>query len=151
MDRLVYAVFADHASAQGAIDALLQRGVPDDVIDVVLHEEQIKESDLPARALQSRRFGLYGGLAAAAVGAAVGGLVTGGVFGAGLGLLMGGMLGFLFAAISGRIEPKPEIDELAARVEHGRVLVTVDVSSQHAGLDLETFFSDRGAREVGMS
>ncbi|MCX4247895.1 hypothetical protein [Paraliomyxa miuraensis] len=151
MERLVYAVFDDHDTAQRAIDALLEHGVPEEVVDLALHEGHVEPADLPAPALRSRRLGLTGGAAAAAVGAVVGILVTGSGYGAGIGLLMGGMLGFLFAALFGHVEPKPEVVTLAQRVEHGRVLVTVDATSELAGLDLERFFGDRGAREVGMT
>ena len=151
MDHLVYAVFADHDTAQGAIDALLDHGLPRDVIDLAIHEDHVDTADLPAPASESRRYALYGSVLIALLGAVAGALITGGGIGAAFGLVTGGMFGLLVSAISGRTEPKPEIEDLEEQVRRGHVLVTVDASNLHAGLDLERFFEDHGAREVGVT
>lgn len=150
MDHLVYAVFDDHDTAQGAIDALLDHGLPREVIDLTIHEHHVDAADLPAPASKSQRYALYGSVLVALLGAVAGALITGGGIGAAFGLVTGGMFGVLIA-ISGRTEPKPEIQDLGAQVRRGRVLVTVDASNLHAGLDLERFFEDHGAREVGLT
>lgn len=150
MDRLVYAIFEDHESAQRTVDELMAHGVPDDVIDLVMHEGTIAEGDLAGPATEARRYGLFGGIVTATAGAVLGGVVGGGP-GAALGLLMGGLLGGIVASVAGGSEPKPEISELVAEVRKGRVLLTIDLASKHVGLDCERFLEDHGALRVGMT
>jgi len=150
MDRLVYAVFADHATAQGAVDELLRHGVPDSVIDLVMHEGKVVLGDFAGPATGARRYFVIGGIATAIVGAVVGGLVSGWL-GAALGVLSGGMLGSIVAMISGSDEPKAKMNDLVTEVRNGRVLVTVDISGKHVGLDCERFLENHGAMRVGMA
>lgn len=150
MDRVVYAIFENHASAQQAVDQLLAHGVPDDVIDLVMHEGKVKEGDFAGPATEARRYGLFGGIATAIAGAVLGGLIAGGI-GVALGALSGGLLGSIVASIAGGSDPKPEMDDLAAEVRKGRVLVTIDLTGKHVGLDYERFLEDHGALRVGMT
>jgi hypothetical protein len=149
MDKLVYGLFADHAGAQKAVDALLHAGVPDSVIDLVMHEGTVVRGDFAGPATGSRKYFVLGGTATAVVGAALGGLVTGWI-GAALGLVVGGMLGSLVAMLSGADEPKEKLNSLVEEVRKGRVLVTIDISSRSAGVDCERYLDEHGAVQVGM-
>jgi hypothetical protein len=151
MERLVYAVFQDHATAQGAVDDLLVHGVPHDVIDVMMHEGRVDEGQLAGSAGRSRRYGLVGGLVIGVLGAVVGGVVAG-TSGAALGLLWGGLAGAIATAIVGGAEAKPSLTRLVEQVRGGRVLVTVDMSGKkQAGLDVERFLESHGALQVGIA
>lgn len=150
MDRVVYAVFKDHATAQGAIDDMLDYGVPEEIIDFEMHEGTVDQGQLAGAAGRSRFYGFYGGLLIGALGAVVGGFVAGWL-GAALGLLWGGLGGAVATAIVGGPEAKKELSDLVAQVRRGRVLLTVDISGKRAGRDLERFLEDHGALQVGMT
>jgi hypothetical protein len=158
MEKLVYGLFDDHARANAAVEEMLAHGVPKDVISVVMHEGELHVEDVPTPGTQARRFAWAGGLAAGGVAAVLGGLVAarGGMVGAGplavaaLSGAYGSLLGGLVAAISGSSDARPQIQRLAAEVEKGKVLVTIDVAKRRTAIDCEAFLERHGAHHIGV-
>lgn len=150
MDRLVYGLFDDHDTAQRALDDLLEHGVPEDVLDLTMHEQEFVEGDFTGPATKSRRFGVIGGLATAVVGAILGGVFAGGV-GAALGALSGGLLGTIVSSLAGADDAKKPLGDLVKEIREGKVLLTVDLTNHKVGLDCERFLEEHGASRVGMT
>jgi len=150
MDRLVYAVFPDAVAAREAVDQLMSHGVPDDIIDVMVHEGAVREGDFSGPATMARRAGPVGGVIVGLAGATVGGIIAG-LPGAGLGAIVGGLFGIIIATIAGSSEPKPKLKALTRELRRGRALVTVDLARRQVVLDCEHFFEQHGALRVGMA
>ena len=158
MAKLVYGLFDDHDAATAAVGEMLARGIPKDVVSVVMHEGTLHAEDVQNPGTQAKRFAVAGGVATGAVAALAGGLVAGGsgMIGAGplaMALFSGAygtLLGGLVAAISGSSDARPQIEALAAAVDNGKVLVTIDVSKKRAAVRCEDFLESHGAYHIGM-
>jgi hypothetical protein len=158
MEKLVYALFDDHDQAAAAVDDMLANGVPKDVVSVVMHEGHLHAEDVQNPGTQAKRFAWAGGLATGVAAAVAGGMVAGSSGMVGVGPLAvalfsgayGTLLGGLVAAISGSSDAKPQIEHLAAEVEKGKVLVTIDLAKKRAAVRCEDLLERHGAHHIGM-
>jgi hypothetical protein len=160
MERLVCALFEDEAGAAKAIDRLLNGGVSDKVVSVVMHEGEITHEDLGLAAERSGRRMAQGAVIGTTIGALVGGLLAGpaGVLAGGpiAGAIAGGATGGLYAtlagAITGRDEEQPVIEELATALKEGKVLVTLDIAGSTAVRDeAREILVRAGGRHIAVS
>lgn len=157
MERLVCALFDDEPSAAAAIDRLVNGGLSDQVVSVVMHQGEITHEDLGVAAESSGRRMAQGAAIGATVGALVGGLLAGpaGLLAGGplAGVLAGGATGGLYAsiagAITGRDEEKPMVEELGESLRAGKVLVTVDVEGPvEVREEARRILSNSGGRHI---
>src|SRR5688500_8220587 len=107
MERLVCALFADEPSAAQAIDGLVNGGVSEKVVSVVMHQGEVSHEDLGLAAEQSGRRMVQGAALGTTIGAVLGGLLAGpaGVLVGGplASVLVGGATGGLYGTLAGAI------------------------------------------------
>jgi uncharacterized membrane protein len=160
MERLVCALFDDEPRAAKAIDALVNGGVSDKVVSVVLHEGEVTHEDLGLAGEQSGRRMVQGAAIGTTIGALIGGLLAGpaGVLVGGpiaavlVGGASGGLYGTLAGAITGRDDEQPVIKELATALESGKVLVTLDIEGPAAVRDeAKQILARAGGKHIAVS
>jgi uncharacterized membrane protein len=157
MERLVCALFDDEPSAAAAIDDLINGGLSEQVVSVVMHHDEVTHEDLGLVAERTGKRMAQGGVIGATVGAVIGGLLAGpaGLLAGGpiAGVLAGGATGGLYAtiagAITGRDDEKPIVQELGEALRAGKVLVTLDIEGPVEVREAATLvFERRGGRHI---
>lgn len=153
MDRLFCALFDDEPSAASAIDELVNGVVADEVVSVVLHEGSVTHGDLGVAAGKSGRRMLQGGAIGTTLGVLVGGLIAGLAGGPLTTLLVaaatGGLYGTLAGAISGRDGEQKALTDVAAALEDGKVLVTLELKgSASARVQATQILARFGGRKI---
>jgi hypothetical protein len=156
METIAYGLFGDRSAADAAVDLLGQHGYPKEVVSVAEHVGEIEDEDVQGIGTRSRSYALIGGVIAAVVGGVLGAILFGERMGAGpvvtgaVAALAAGILGALVASLAGAAIPRPEVEALGREVAAGKVLVTVDVQSKHAGEELQGKLAELGALQAGL-
>jgi hypothetical protein len=157
MERLVCALFDDEPHAAKAIDSLVNGGVSEKVVSVVMHQGEVTHEDLGLAAEQSGKRMAQGAALGTTIGAVLGGLLAGpaGVLVGGpiasvlVGGATGGLYGTLAGAITGRDGEKPVLEELARELKSGKVLVTLDIEGPAAVRDeAKSILRGAGGRHI---
>ncbi|HWB78503.1 MAG TPA: hypothetical protein VG755_26245 [Nannocystaceae bacterium] len=157
MERLLCAVFDSERGASRAVDRLLHSGAESSVVGAVIHRGAIAHEDMPHAGERSIGRGFVGALIGGLLGAMLGGFALGSVsligsFGAAVALFfVGGLYGGIAGAISGRDDDKPQVEELAAHLAHGRVMVTVDFEGDADLPRIERVLRASGARDLRLA
>jgi hypothetical protein len=163
MASLVYAVFADAAAAEPAITELTRNaphsasapGHPAFGVQTHTHAP-LNGDDLPESATEIGRNTIIAIIVGAVVGLALGlgaglgldiiGLTPG--LGAMFGLVTGVLSGMLGGMMAGTRRPKAALRDAAQKLDHGHVLLTIEVGDvAHVGL-VEDILVERGATVV---
>jgi hypothetical protein len=156
METIAYGLFVDRTTADAAIEGLGQQGYPEEVVSVAEHVAEVEDEELQGVGTRSRSYALIGGLVAAVLGGVVGAIFFGERSGASpvatgvIAAVAAGLLGALVASLAGAAIPRPEVEALSREVAAGKVLVTVDVQSKHAGEELRAKLAELGALRVGL-
>ena len=160
MERLVCALFEDEPKAARAIDALVNGGVSEKVVSVVMHQGEVTHEDLGLAAEQSGKRMAQGAAIGTTIGAVLGGLLAGpaGVLVGGplAAVIAGGATGTLYGtiagAITGRDQEKPVLEELSRELEEGKVLVTLDIEGSAAVREqAKAILRSAGGRQISVS
>jgi hypothetical protein len=154
---VVHALFATIEAADAAARELARNCDEHPSYAVQLHERPVIDPNtLPESATDTGRNTVLAVVVGIAVMGTLGG-VAGGVSaipgldlvsGAGLGALTGALVGVLSGLMAGTRRPKKVLQELAARLGSGKVLLTAEVDDAHLEM-VETLLEDRDATEVG--
>lgn len=156
METIAYGLFWDESSADAAIEQLEGRGHSKELVSVAKHIGEIEDEDVQGVGTRSRSYALIGGLIAAVLGGVLGAIFFGERLGLGpvltgaVAALAAGVLGALVASLAGAAIPRPEVEALGREVAAGKVLVTVDVQSKHAGEELRDQLAELGALRAGL-
>lgn len=146
MERAAFAIFRSRRAAQAAMDALITQGVPEDLVDV-----QLQEDERPRPAAISHFYVRYGVPIVVLLGATAGALIAG-WWGVLMGMLFAAAYGTLAAILSGKIDVTPVLGKLAAKVRDRQTMLVVDIAgARGAGIDYERFLRQHGAVRVGMT
>lgn len=156
METIAYGLFLDESSADAAIERLGRHGYPKEVVSVAEHVGEIEDEDVQGVGTRSRSYALIGGLIAGVLGGVLGAILFGERLGLGpvvtgaVAALAAGVLGALVTSLAGAAIPRPEVEALGREVAAGKVLVTVDVQSKHAGEELRAKLAEFGALRAGL-
>lgn len=146
MERAAFAIFRSRRAAQEAMDALVTQGVPEDLVEVQLHEDE-----RPRPAAVSHFYVRYGVPIVVLLGATAGALIAG-WWGVLMGILFAAVYGTLAAILSGKIDVRPVLGKLASKVGDRQTTLVVDIAgAKGASIDFERFLMQHGAVRVGMT
>ena len=146
MERAAFAIFRSRRAAQEAMDALVIQGVPEDLVDL-----QLREDERPRPAAVSHFYVRYGVPIVVVLGGTAGALIAG-WWGVLMGMLFAAVYGTLAAILSGKIDLEPVVGKLAGKVRNRQTMLVVDVAgAKQAGIDHERFLRQHGAVRVGMT
>lgn len=158
MSHVVYALFADPEVADRARAELSRRGEGAPGLDVYAHERHLDANQLPEAATSFGR-NMVITTAIGSVFFVVAGVVIGMLdivpgmgpgMGVLLGLISGVVIGIYTAMQAGTRVAKPPLLELAPRLEHGAVLLTIEVESRTRAEGIVDDLDERGADSSGI-
>lgn len=154
MQTLAYGLFEDRAAADAAIERLERLGL--EGVRVAKHVGELPDQDVREPGTRVRAYALIAGAIAAVIGGLIGGFWFGSIFelghlGTGVIVAIGaGVLGALLGALAGSAIPRREVEELAAEVRAGQVLVGANAESTHLAEALRAELDRGGATRTGL-
>lgn len=152
MSGIIFGVFENRAAAESAIEAV-ERQVGSE-LSAVVHEEHLRDDDVQMRGTDALKGAIKGAVLVGVMGALIGGLLL--IPGANLSIgwtefaflgMAGSIMGVTAGAVAGASESREEIRKMAAVLEQGKVLVTLDSDELPSATILELFTAN-GAVEV---
>ena len=156
--QILFALFDRQETLNNAINDLESAGIPSDRFNIVLHPDNIEETDLNFSESDLRGGLLRGIVIGCVLGVLVGWLLTGpfpvwevpfwtaALFGA----FVFSVFGALGGAIAGAALPDGRMKHLAGELREGQVLVTAEVDGPETHRALVEIFERHGAvRTVG--
>jgi uncharacterized membrane protein len=156
MRYAVFALFADHARADAALEAIRHEDlVQMDDIAVFVHEQGFDPAFMASQGESDggpgvRRGALLGLILGAAAGSIIGGpaglIAAGPLAGAVLGGGAGSFLGAISGGLTGAGNPDPRLERLTDELKKGRVLVTLQVHHADTARHIEEIAVAHGAR-----
>lgn len=156
MKHVLFALFDSPQRAAAALREVRRAGIHSDDFSIIAHRGVLDEDDLSVKETDSRQGFSRGVLFGSVAGAVTAGLLAGpfGLIGVGplaaalFGGAAGGAYGALGAGLAGLGVPDKTLQQWAAELEAGKVVVTVTVKGSEREATVESIFAAHDAEEL---